>query len=112
MAAELVVRARRAVVDGSERAVSVEVTGGVITAIHPYDARVEAARVGLAQSAWLPTVDGQAALSRNRSDGQNANQRSASLTLSLLMLLAIGALLVATARPLAVMTASSLFEFA
>ncbi|RYB91307.1 allantoinase AllB [Nocardioides glacieisoli] len=44
MAAEpdLVVRARRAIVDGEERAVAVEVTGGVITAIHAYDADVEA----------------------------------------------------------------------
>jgi allantoinase len=38
----LVVRARRAIVDGEERAVAVEVTGGVITAIHAYDADVEA----------------------------------------------------------------------
>ncbi len=37
MAADLVVRARRAVVDGAERAVSVGVTGGRITSVTPYD---------------------------------------------------------------------------
>jgi allantoinase len=42
VAAELVVRARRAVVGGEERAVAVEVMGGVITAFHAYDADVEA----------------------------------------------------------------------
>ncbi|MBL0748780.1 allantoinase AllB [Nocardioides sp. G10] len=42
VAADLLVRARRAVVGGSERAVAVEVTGGVITALHAYDAEVEA----------------------------------------------------------------------
>jgi len=49
VAADLLVRARRAVVgaDGrqSERSVAVEVTNGVVTAVHPYDAEVEAAVV-------------------------------------------------------------------
>ena len=45
MAADLVVRARRAVVGGEERAVAVEVTAGVITAIHAYDADVAATHV-------------------------------------------------------------------
>ncbi|MCW2792257.1 MAG: allB [Nocardioides sp.] len=45
MAADLVVRARRAVVGGEERAVAVEVTAGVVTAIHEYDAEVDAAEV-------------------------------------------------------------------
>jgi outer membrane protein len=49
------------------------------------NARVEAAQVGLAQAAWLPGIDGQAALSRRRSDGQSATQRSSSLTLSWLL---------------------------
>lgn len=42
MAADLVVRARRAVVGGAERAVSVEVADGRVTALHPYDAEVAA----------------------------------------------------------------------
>jgi allantoinase len=45
VAADLVVRARRAVVGGAERAVAVEVTDGVVTALRGYDAEVEAAAV-------------------------------------------------------------------
>jgi allantoinase len=45
VAADLVVRARRAVVAGAERPVGVEVTGGVVTGLHPYDAEVDAAVV-------------------------------------------------------------------
>jgi outer membrane protein len=49
------------------------------------NARAEAAQVGLAQSGFLPSLDGQAAASRQRRDGQSANPRSASLTLSWLL---------------------------
>jgi outer membrane protein len=48
-------------------------------------ARVQAAQVGLAQSDFLPTVDGQVAASRVRADSRSATQRNASLTLSWLL---------------------------
>lgn len=48
-------------------------------------ARAQAAQLGLAQGAWLPTLDAQASASRLRSNGQGATQRSASLTLSWLL---------------------------
>ena len=49
------------------------------------NARVQAAQVGLAQSDFLPSLDGNVTGSRVRSDGQSANQRNASLTLSWLL---------------------------
>ena len=49
------------------------------------NARIEAAQVGLAQSSFLPNLDGKASENRVHSDGQSANQRSASLTLSWLL---------------------------
>ncbi|MBS1229827.1 MAG: outer rane efflux protein [Proteobacteria bacterium] len=49
------------------------------------NARVQAAQVGLAQAAFLPSLDGSATASRVRSDGQSATQRSASLMLSWLL---------------------------
>ena len=49
------------------------------------NARVQAAQVGLAQTSFLPNLDGSATASRVRNDGQSANQRSASLTLSWLL---------------------------
>ena len=49
------------------------------------NARVQAAQVGIAQASFLPSIDGSASGSRVRSDGQNANQRNASLTLSWLL---------------------------
>lgn len=48
-------------------------------------ARVQAAQVGLAQSDFLPTVDGQVAASRIRADSRSTTQRNASLTLSWLL---------------------------
>jgi len=45
VAADLLVRARRAVVGGREVATAVEVTGGLVTAVLPYDAPTDAARV-------------------------------------------------------------------
>jgi len=48
-------------------------------------ARVQAALVGVAQSAWLPDLDGRAAATRNFTDVRNYNQNTASLTLSWLM---------------------------
>jgi len=48
-------------------------------------ARVQAARVGLAQSDFLPGLDGQVSASRARIDSQTASQRNASLTLSWLL---------------------------
>ena len=51
-------------------------------------ARVQAALVGLAQSEYLPALDGSVGIERSRSNGQNATARSASLTLSWLLLLA------------------------
>jgi TolC family type I secretion outer membrane protein len=49
------------------------------------NARVQAVQVGVAQSGFLPSLDGSVTGSRVRSDGQNSNQRSASLTLSWLL---------------------------
>ena len=49
------------------------------------NARVQAAQVGVAQAAFLPNLDGKVVESRVRNDGQNANQRNASLTLSWLL---------------------------
>ncbi len=48
-------------------------------------ARVQAAQVGLAESEFLPTLDGRVAASQVRINNQNPNQRSASLTLSWLL---------------------------
>ncbi|WP_034922735.1 TolC family protein, partial [Candidatus Accumulibacter vicinus] len=48
-------------------------------------ARVQAAQVGLAQSDFLPALDGQVSTSRIRIDSQTARQRNASLTLSWLL---------------------------
>lgn len=45
MSADVVIRARRAVVDGQERGVTVSLSGGRVVAIDPYDAQVEGARV-------------------------------------------------------------------
>ncbi|WP_288131881.1 TolC family protein, partial [Accumulibacter sp.] len=47
--------------------------------------RVQAAQVGIAQSDFLPTLDGQLSASRVRIDSQTARQRNASLTLSWLL---------------------------
>ena len=49
------------------------------------NARAQAAQIGLAQASFLPNLDGSAAASRVRNDGQGASQRSASLTLSWLL---------------------------
>lgn len=49
------------------------------------NARVQAAQVGIAQSAFLPDLDGKLGASRNRSSGDTDNQRNASLTLSWLI---------------------------
>jgi TolC family type I secretion outer membrane protein len=49
------------------------------------NARVQAALVGVAQSVFLPGLDGNASVSRLRSEGDTATQRSASLTLSWLL---------------------------
>ena len=48
-------------------------------------ARVQAAQVGVAQSAFLPTLDGRLTVNRVSADSQSANQRGASLTLSWLL---------------------------
>lgn len=48
-------------------------------------ARLQAALVGVAKSAWLPNLDGRVAATRNFSDAGNYNQNSSSLTLSWLM---------------------------
>jgi outer membrane protein len=48
-------------------------------------ARVQAAQVGLAQSDFLPAVDGQMAVSRIKGDSRSTTQRNASLTLSWLL---------------------------
>jgi len=48
-------------------------------------ARVQAALVGVAQSAWLPDLDGRAGAARNFTDVRNYNQNTAALTLSWLM---------------------------
>ncbi len=49
------------------------------------NARVQAAQVGVAQSAFLPKLDGNLATSRVRKQGENTTLRSASLTLSWLI---------------------------
>ncbi|MCB1931095.1 MAG: TolC family protein [Candidatus Accumulibacter sp.] len=48
-------------------------------------ARVQAAQLGVAQSDFLPSVDGQLAIRRLRSDSRSTTQRSAALTLSWLL---------------------------
>lgn len=48
-------------------------------------ARAQAATLGVAQSAWLPSLDGKATVSRLWSDGVGTNQRTAALTLSWLL---------------------------
>lgn len=48
-------------------------------------ARVQAAQVGVAQSAWLPSLDGKVAASRTWTESVGVNQRSAALTLSWLL---------------------------
>lgn len=48
-------------------------------------ARVQAAQVGVAQSDFLPALNGQVTGSRVRINAQTANQRNASLTLSWLL---------------------------
>lgn len=48
-------------------------------------ARAQAAQVGVAQSDFLPTLDGRAQASRLRGDGKGTSQRSAALTLSWLL---------------------------
>ncbi|WP_313950187.1 TolC family protein [Accumulibacter sp.] len=48
-------------------------------------ARVQAAQVGLAQSDFLPGIDGRLAAGRQTINSQSASQRSASLTLSWLL---------------------------
>lgn len=47
--------------------------------------RVQAAEVGVAQSQFLPGLDGAMAINRVRVDSQTTNQKSASLTLSWLL---------------------------
>lgn len=49
------------------------------------NARVQAAQVGVAQSGFLPKLDGSLAASRVRSQGENSTSRGASLTLSWLI---------------------------
>ena len=49
-------------------------------------ARVQAALLGVAQSAWLPNLDGRLGASRHFADSGDYNQRSAALTLSWLLL--------------------------
>jgi len=48
-------------------------------------ARVQAALVGVAQSAWLPDLDARASVARNFVESRNYNQNSAALTLSWLV---------------------------
>ena len=48
-------------------------------------ARVQAAEVGVAQSQFLPGLDGSMAVNRVRADSQTTTQKSASLTLSWLL---------------------------
>ncbi len=47
--------------------------------------RAQAALVGVAQSAWLPDIDGRVNATRNFTDARNFNQNTAALTLSWLM---------------------------
>lgn len=49
------------------------------------NARVQAAQVGIAQSEFLPNLDGKFSANRVQSDTGTSNQRSASLTLSWLL---------------------------
>jgi TolC family type I secretion outer membrane protein len=49
------------------------------------NARVQAAQVGVAQSTFLPDLDGKLGASRNHSSGDTDNQRTASLALSWLI---------------------------
>src|SRR5687768_1044619 len=52
---DLLVRSRRAVTPGGERAAAIAVEGGRIVAIHDYDAGIEAAeQVDLGDTALLP----------------------------------------------------------
>ncbi len=48
-------------------------------------ARVQAAQVGVAQSDFLPTIDGQLTVNRLRGDARSGTTRNASLTLSWLL---------------------------
>lgn len=48
-------------------------------------ARAQAATLGVAQSAWLPSLDGKATISRQWSEGVSTQQRTAALTLSWLL---------------------------
>lgn len=48
-------------------------------------ARLQAAQLGVAQSAWLPSLDGRLAANRTWVDGTGINQRTAALTLSWLL---------------------------
>ena len=48
-------------------------------------ARVQAALVGVAQSAWLPDLDARVSAGRNFVESRNYNQNSAALTLSWLV---------------------------
>ena len=49
------------------------------------NARVQAAQVGVAQSDYLPGLDGKASANRQRTDGETSRSRSASITLSWLL---------------------------
>lgn len=49
------------------------------------NARVQAATLGVARSAWLPSLDGRGTVARVWSDGTGTNQRTAALTLSWLL---------------------------
>lgn len=49
------------------------------------NARAQASQVGVAQSNYLPSLDGRVSVDRYRIDSGSANQRSASLTLSWLI---------------------------
>lgn len=49
------------------------------------NARAQAAQLGLAQSAYLPQIDGRAGITRYRNSDETLNQRNASLTLSWLI---------------------------
>lgn len=48
-------------------------------------ARAQAAQVGVAQSAWLPSLDGRATVGRSYTEARDFNQNSAALTLSWLL---------------------------
>ncbi|MBS1191628.1 MAG: Outer rane efflux protein [Rhodocyclaceae bacterium] len=49
------------------------------------NARAQAALVGVAEAAWLPSLNGSVAVSRNWKDGAATDQRSAALVLSWLL---------------------------